>query len=292
MNHRDNSIAAVVVLFWPSDDILQVLTTCLSSISRVFVVVNAAKDDLINLLKTNPKFSIILNDHNVGLATAFNQGIEAAFSHTEISYVLLLDQDSEFSSTLPTALRLEYQRAVKHGLNPACVGPMLNDVKSINSKMKYREKNLDGFILVDVIASSGCLISRNAYEKTGTLLDCLFIDGIDYEWCFRAKSIGLNTIVTTNVLMNHNMGVKELSYFGTFKPIHISPIRHYYIVRNAIFLCSLAYIPIGWRATELLKTFRRIVFYIYISESRKKTISLIVRALYDGITKQMGALKP
>ncbi len=61
------------------------------------------------------------------------------------------------------------------------------------------------------------LIGRAAYEAIGGMRDELFIDGIDHEWCFRAKSLGYRTFVARDVTMSHDMGEVGVSLFGRYQ---------------------------------------------------------------------------
>ena len=131
--------------------------------------------------------------------------------------------------------------------------------------------------------------SLAAYQAGVPMMEELFIDGIDHEWCFRAWSKGYAVRVSNRVTMLHDMGDASLNYFGRYKPVHRSPVRHYYVVRNTLYLTRLAYLPLGWRLRELLKTPRRIAAYVLFSSDRWRTVRLIAHALCDGLAGRMGA---
>lgn len=170
----------------------------------------------------------------------------------------------------------------------ASISPVLIDQKAPNAYCPTR--HLFNRADPGSVPTSGTLIPKDAWLKIGPMLDDLFIDGIDHEWCFRACSLHFNVIVSTEHSMVHNMGDSGFSLFGVYKPIHRSPARHYFIVRNAIFLSSLSYIPLKWRILELFKTIRRFFAYILFSTNRPQSLRLMGRAIYDGVLKKLGPL--
>jgi rhamnosyltransferase len=89
--------------------------------------------------------------------------------------------------------------------------------------------------------------------------------------------------------MIHDMGDIGINYWGQYKPIHRSPIRHYYIIRNTLYLVRLTYVPIRWKLVELLKTFRRIMAYLVFSSDRLASVRLIFLGIFDGLCGRLGA---
>lgn len=109
-------------------------------------------------------------------------------------------------------------------------------------------------------------------------MERLFIDQVDHEWCFRARSKDLQTLVAHDAILAHDLGVGVIHFFGKAKSIHRSPIRHYFIVRNTLHLVTLRYVPFRWKTIELLKTVRRCAAYLLYSENRWLTF----RAIHQG----------
>lgn len=283
--------AAVIVIYNPDLHTIKLINTCLSTFEVVVVVNNGASNDFIETLGKNDKLNLINNKKNYGLATAFNQGLSKSFSNINIDAVVLFDQDSEINLDFSNDMKNSYMKAINQGLKIACIGPMLIDMKSPDAKIHYEKIDTSFLLPVDTIASSGSLIPRVAYDAIGPMLDSLFIDCVDHEWCHRASSKNYGVFVDVNIKLNHNMGENYISYFGQYKPVYRSPIRHYYIVRNTIFLAKLTYVPLRWRLVEILKTVRRIIYYALISNSRLKSMSLMIRAIKHGLCNQLGELE-
>lgn len=279
------NISCVVVLFKPDRSVVDLVRTLASGGYGVVVVVNAADESILCDVREIKSVFVLDNKGNVGLATALNFGIRHAFDVNGSDYVVLFDQDSVPDASMPRDLANELLSCSIAKV--ACIGPMLLDRKdrdaryATNARQSYPGRPFS-------IPTSGTVIPRAAYQMVGPMMDELFIDGIDHEWCLRAWSKGYTVMVSTRSQMLHDMGDASLNYFGRYKPVHRSPIRHYYIVRNAIFLSKCHYLPVQWRAIELLKTLRRILAYLAVSSDRGRTLRLIGRAIHDGLRSRMG----
>lgn len=281
-------IAIIFVLFHPKLSVKWQINRFVEAGYRIVVVINQADPPILNaVLEMVPQLQVIPNDCNLGLATALNQGLAVAFEIQNVRYVTLFDQDSAASVELPLKLAEQFQALKRYRL--ACIGPKLIDEKQ--QRAQYGKHNRQADVLkFKTIPTSGTLISKAAYVALGPMMDSLFIDGIDHEWCCRAYSQGWQVAVSPSLVMNHNMGDVGLNLLGEYKPLHRSPIRHYYIIRNAVYLLQLSYIPTKWRLIEFFKTLRRIATYMIISTDRAKTFHYIARAVCDGFRGHLGRL--
>ena len=285
------NIAAIVVLYNPTQgDIRNVKTLSTFDVNLIVVVNNTTRESL-DCFSPTPDFDLLINKTNLGLSTALNQGISKAFEKKNIEYVLLLDQDSILTIESVNELKLSLELATKNNCNPGCIGPRLVDKKNNSSAIKFTPNNNFGYTLTNTIATSGMLIPKFVLQKVGGMREELCIDGIDHEWCFRAKSMGFNILISDNVSMQHDMGESGISLFGRYRPLYQSPTRHYYIIRNHLYLLKKKYIPVRWRIRELLKTLYRLVIYIIISNNRPLSASLATRAIKDAYCSRMGSIK-
>lgn len=278
-------VACITVFFNPNELSIEMVRRLAAAQYPVIVVVNQAEPSQIAPLGVLPNLHLIQNLSNLGLARALNQGLGFAFDELNVPYAIAFDQDSTPDPSLPDALADEL--SADHSGQAACIGPILVDRKSANVQYAYDQKphNLRS---PRTIPTSGTLFTRDAWRSVGPMLEPLFIDGIDHEWCFRAYGRGMRVAVSNRVTMLHDMGDTGLRVFGRFKPIHRSPIRHYFIIRNTLYLCSLAYVPTGWKLSELLKTIRRIAVYLLVSTDRTRSLRMMCRAIGDGLRGRLG----
>ncbi len=277
-------IAAVIVLYFPTPAALENLRALVTIVDSVVIVINGGEAELTARLHSLLDAAIISNPVNVGLATALNQGIAAAFEDEETGYVLLLDQDSKPRPDMASRLREAYAKAVRAGENPACVAPRLVEAKVLGEAVYGRARKAGAARAPQVVATSGSLIGRDAFSAVGPMRDDLFIDGIDHEWCFRAGSLGYSILVEAEAIMDHDMGDAGVTVFGRYRPVYRSPVRHHYIVRNTIFLLRLPHIPLRWKLSEAAKTVYRAPVYLCLSTDKPKSFSAMVSGVLEGLS--------
>jgi rhamnosyltransferase len=229
---------------------------------------------------------------NEGTAGGFNRGVQALLASGAEEYVLLLDQDSRAPDGMVEGLVAASRAGTGAGLAIAAVGPLLGDVKDERVARPLPPRVAAGLIPVETLASSGTLVRHDVLARIGPLDATLFIDGVDHEWCLRARAQGLASYVAPHVRLAHNMGDRLVRLGGRPRPIHDNPVRHYYIVRNSLLLARRAYLPARWRARELALTVRRIVAYALLSARRRESTRNMVRAIADGLAGRSGPMNP
>lgn len=274
----DKPPVTVIVLFHPSDaDLANVIR--LADGGPVIAVINAIAQNPQTVLPASHRLSVIHNRSNMGLAHALNQGIKAAFDQGT-DHVLLLDQDSRPDPGMIDRLTSSAKSIEAQQRQLACVAPLLHD-----RKFGQLTATPAACEICDIpsFATSGTLITRSGWEHVGPMWDALFIDGIDHEWCFRARAKGMETVQIPSVVMEHDMGEDAINLLGRFKPIHRSPIRHYFIVRNTLWLIRQKHIPLNWRRSEFLKLAYRVPAYVFFSKARAHSVKNLTFAVIDGM---------
>ncbi len=271
-----NDVAIVVVLYCPFQEDLDHITELATWGVDVYGVINEANTE--NFWPCIENLHWIKNPTNFGLARALNQGVSSAVAAGS-RYILLLDQDSRPTENMLRELVAAAIDLEAKGHSLACVAPLLYDRKAIEDPDAYQE-----YAVGTTFATSGTLLTRQGWKQAGPMWEKLFIDGIDHEWCFRARAKGLETVLVRSAAMEHDMGEASIKILGRVRPIHRSSFRHYFIVRNTLWLQRKSYIPISWRLTEFFKLAYRIPIYLLTTTDRKKTFVNIIGAILDGVT--------
>lgn len=279
-------IATVTVIYNPQEDTAETINMLADFGYLVIVISNGASEVFFNNLTRSKNLVVLKNHENIGLSLGLNQGIELALSFKCIDGIVLFDQDSKPAKEFPLALKKAFL-SIKH-LNPACVAPELIDVKALNSIKKISSSDI--YECVKTVATSGTYFSRKSISVVGLMDERFFIDGIDHEWCFRASSMGFSIVTAHALRLDHDMGDLGFNLFGKFKPVHKSPIRHYYIVRNSILLARISHIPVGWRLREMLKSTYRMPIYFLLSSSKYESLVLMLLAIGHGFGNKFGKL--
>lgn len=303
----NTDVCAIVVTYNPDFRLFGAQIESLDNQCAVLVVDNSEKPDIKNLInKKCQEFCIKLVDMgcNVGLAKAQNSGIQfVRDAFPESKYIVFLDQDSIPSSRFITSMRSEYKCICKKE-RIAVLGPSLYDprAKSYHSfhlihGALYKKTNpvtlKNKTIPCSMINSSGSFCSVDVFEDIGCFDESLFIDHVETDWCFRAKSMGYKLYGTTKVVLEHYMGddVLEFSVLGKkrFMPYR-NPLRHHYLFRNSIKLLKRDYIPFVWKLYCMVKlTYTAVIFSIF-SRERKGQMKAMWLGIKDGISGAKGKI--
>jgi rhamnosyltransferase len=285
MKKQIKKIGLATVFFNPDQSSIDKFISFVNYGYIVAIANNGIQDIYLEKIDKIDGLIVVGNGENIGLAKAMNMSIEAILvNHPNVDSVALFDQDSDPELNLPFELHESYF-SINKTENIACLGPVLIDKKSSTKQIRKNEIKV---IDVMTIATSGTFISREKYYELGKLKDDFFIDCIDHEWCFRAKSLGMKVMLDQSLSMIHDMGEDGINWFGKYKPVYRNPIRHYYITRNTLAMLKLKYVPLLWKINESFKLIRRIVFYVIFSNKKIISINYIGHAFFDGVVGKMG----
>ncbi|QSF44111.1 glycosyltransferase family 2 protein [Paenibacillus tianjinensis] len=258
---------------------------------NVCIVDNSIEDEIQRAVKLFKSFSqIITLGENKGIAEAQNHGMNWAFSNG-FKAVLLLDQDSYINKKLLDDLCSSYNYLSKEEIKVACVGPLTYNRDKTERDLYTKKRRNSGMNLmkVDKTLSSGSLIAKETYQIIGGMEVGLFIDLVDWEWCWRAREKGYETYIIADSIMAHRLGEgrRELAGFGIGIP---SPIRHYYQFRNTLLLFKRSYVPIKFKIKySLVLIFKFFYFPLFVSP-RKERLKWITKGVVDFIIGKTGSI--
>jgi len=294
-------IIAIVVTFHPDFNALGALLDILNSqVNSIVVVDNCSGIDFHNWFNKfySQKVHGIFLAENTGVATAQNTGITWAKTQ-EADAVVLFDQDSLPEQDMINDLTVALKNEQAKGNKIAAVGPKYIDERNIDRPSFSRLAGIrltkvlheQELVPSDFIIASGSLIPTCTLDEVGMMNDEFFIDQIDIEWCLRAKAYGYQSYGVCTTSMQHNLGEEPLNFFG-FKLLHHSPLRHYYIFRNAIRLLFKPYIPLGWKLIFIRTLLLRFFLYSLFVEPRLKYCKMMAKGVWHGLKGRMGKFIP
>ncbi|MGV8803675.1 MAG: glycosyltransferase family 2 protein [Polaromonas sp.] len=296
------AVYAVVVTFEPDlPHLLQLLTACLPQVKGLVVIDNGSDTAIQAHLQHHGHhhhFDVIALGENMGIATAQNKGADWVRERGG-SHLLFFDQDSVPSPNMVACLLQTLVQATQAGLSVAAVGPTLVDRRT-NKKTPFVQFGMLGvtrhfkkagddkpMVEADFLVSSGMLIPLKTLDQVGPLEDGLFIDNVDLEWCFRARSKGMSVFGVYDAFMEHSVG-DEVIEIGTHV-IHLhSPVRQYYIMRNRILLYRRAYSPWHWIAQDFVRMLFKLVIFSTVLRPRRKNFSMMLKGIRDGLKGKSG----
>lgn len=233
---------------------------------------------------------------NMGIAAAQNIGVRQALNQgAEI--IWLSDQDTVYPDHFLNAMLKALGTCHAQGMTLAALAPAYFDTHKGTVQAFVRHAPFTQFFRpqpglhpVSHAIASGTLIPRQALQTIGLMQESLFIDWVDLEWCWRAKNqYGYQTVCTGDVVIEHTMGDASVQFLSKKVSIR-SPLRHYYMVRNAIHLAlhsRSATLPI--RCEIFAKALAWTLIFPLIATSHKlQHLLATLTGLWDGLRNRMG----
>lgn len=226
-------IAAVVILYHPPKDAISNIKTYYDYIEKIFVFDNSEvksliKDDLSEL----PNVEFYQDLENEGIAKRLNEGCNLAIKE-HFDWILTMDQDSSFSDDAVITY-FNCFKQVKEKEKIAMFGPKYERYNNTSRNCIAKK--------VDKLITSGSLLNLSLFNEIGKFDEALFIDSVDYDYCFRAIIAGYSIIQFQNIYLLHSVGrivckssLKTFFIIKKKKEIH-SPLRLYYMYRNLLYL--------------------------------------------------------
>lgn len=289
-------IAAILVCYNPDIDELQ---ECILSINpqvdKLYIVDNTDQQSWLKnngIIEKDNNIELIELKENIGIAAAQNIGIQKAFENN-FEAVLFLDQDTKPPKNLVEVLLNGITQLENEGNKVATIGPMVynRDSKNEYKSLINKGKDISDFIEKDAIISSGSIILKQVYEDVGGLENELFIDVVDFEWCWRARKKGYKSFITKKVAMEHRFGERSISILGIIKLIIPSPIRHYYQYRNLVLLFPRTYIPKYWKLRSCIEKIIELFVIPMFVKPRLKRIKFMFKGLKHGLEGIKGKIQ-
>lgn len=279
-------VCAVVVTYHPDPGFPDRLARVRRQVGRVVVVDNGSSPPVREMLRNaaaGTDVDLILNDANLGVATALNQGIGHARNRS-FRWALTLDQDSIVEPFLVGALFKAYD-AFPARDTVAVVGSNYFDEKrgkTLVPEFPARPPCLEQTTVI----TSGSLISLDAYGKVGPFRDDFFIDHVDDEFCLRARSKGYKVILCRRSAIRHSIGsANAVRIFGreVWTSNH-SAARRYYMLRNFTVLASAYWkAESAWVAHRLLRHAAFFMLMALFEKEKTAKIRNIARGIMDGV---------
>lgn len=231
-----NKVAGVVILYHPDvPATLNNIRSYAEFTGALYVIDNTGNNNAAGVLQKelqniSNRIVYLPNNKNEGIGKPLNSAAAMAIQNG-YSWLLTMDQDSWFKNDQLDIYREEFEKLFLHDASVAVVSPRYKSNKAV-AGVTYRE--------VTAAITSGSLIQLGIWQKTGGYNESLFIDEVDHEYCYRAKSMGYKVINFENILLEHTIGKEKVSgYFGVFakrpRVLH-SAGRLYFIIRNYLYV--------------------------------------------------------
>lgn len=294
-------LVCITVTYNPDPEQLATQLNLLPRPALKIIVDNASESltTITMLTRASSNTQLLCNESNLGLAAALNQGVnEAHRLNPEIRYVLLLDQDSEPQPGSIEELIAGLIALQAGGAQVGAVGPTLQDAETglthgFHRQTRWRwtrlyPKSSDTTpVQCSGLNGSGTLMPLSLFLELGGLDEALFIDHVDTEWSFRMLAAGYTLWGIPQAIFVHRMGQASIRYwlFGWRLWPSRSPLRHYYLFRNAVWLMQRNYVSRVWKFWAALKLVITAVTVSVIDSKRSTQLQLMVSGVRTATRK-------
>ena len=250
--HMNTHVCAIMVTYRSAESVAEVVQALLAQVKCVYIIDNGSYESTREKLQQcrsdyPDRIQLVLNDGNIGLAAAQNQGIRQALA-ARFEWILLIDDDS-----MPQTDMIGRLLAVWRARDDARIGILAPRIVERNvpvasrylvpwCRIGFRRKKLQmKECLSDaaMVIASGSLIRAEVFHRAGLMNEGFFIDSVDHEFCLRARRSGYTILVAGDSVLFHRQGNKRRHALLGIIPVITSGHsagRRYYIFRNRLFL--------------------------------------------------------
>ena len=102
----------------------------------------------------------------------------------------------------------------------------------------------------------------------------------------RARRLGYLSFAATDVSMDHQLGT-PMRILGRTFTTH-SPMRHYYMVRNSIWMLRQSWLPGRWRFGVMPRVALHLLLNAVFAKPHREHWRMMARGLADGLAGRMG----
>ena len=227
-------LLTVVVAYFPDlSEITENIKSYIAQSDKLIIWDNTPNQNPISFepLKNiyGDKILIMSTGKNEGIGYALNRAAEWGLKNG-YDLLMTMDQDSNFEEGSLTFFLQKIEQAKIE--NTFMFVPM---VRQISGGTKTFNED---FRIIEKCMTSGAIHLLAVFTKIGFFREDLFIEGVDYEMCWRSKLYDLKILQVNNVWLKHVVGNrKEHILFGLkFHSFNYAPIRLYYSARNLTWL--------------------------------------------------------
>jgi len=279
----------VVVTYLPPEGMASRLAKIAKHVDALIVIDNSASDAVASMLvpvAAQLGAHLVLNAQNVGIAKALNQGIDQARSKG-VSWVVFFDQDSVPNDEFRTELSQILSTYV--GTKPlGVIG--CNYFLPGSAKPRYPTASPDGksYARITSVITSGSAYAMSMLSRLGPFRNEYFIDCVDTEYCWRARTNGYAVCITTKPLVTHTIGAPTSHrVFGRkLTTWNHSAFRRYFIGRNNILLFQEYFSRLPGDSFDLLGYVLKTALKICVVEQEKrKKLGYLLLGIWHGLLR-------
>lgn len=211
---------------------------------------------------------LIYSNKNIGIAAALNRLMQWGFDN-KYDWMLSLDQDS--------VCDVSYVDKMKPYLD---VEPLLGIVAPVivdrNVGVVGHNPNKE-YCHVNTCITSGAFSKIEYWKQIDEYDESMFIDSVDFEYCYRMRKNGYGVIQVKDVHLLHELGnsVKRRFLFWKIDVTGHSAFRKYYIARNNVYYPKKHHLWIRFIRGNY-RNLKMIVIVLLYEDNKKEKIRSIL----------------
>ena len=280
-----NKIYAGIVTFNPDTKLLETnVKAILHQVHKIIIVDNGSKnyDLIVATLKNlcNDSIVYIHNDYNCGIAKALNQAMEFG-ANNDYEWMLALDQDSICPNNYVEIMKKYLSIEPKIGIAAPIIFDRKVGVIGHNPKESYKK--------VRTCITSGSFSKLSAWKTVGGYDERMFIDFVDFEYCYKLRKAGYKVIQTSEVSLEHSLGDgKVVSFLGLkIRDSEHNAFRCYYIAQNNIYYPKKHHLWLRLLRGNL-RNIKHVMMISLYEEDKKSKIKAIIKGWINGYRLKPG----
>lgn len=268
-------LAGVVVLYQPNEEVFLNILSYVKELDVLYAVDNSdnsLSDKWIEWLKGFPNIKYKAFGENMGIAYALNYAAKRCQSY---HYLLTMDQDSAFAPGDVVKYKKKIEDLSRHDVAIYAVVPDGNPGEPEATKFEKR------------VITSGSIVDLSIMRQIGGFADELFIDYVDFEYCYRVSKYGYKILRFGDIFLNHHLGeLKTFKRFGRTHVLHVhNALRRYYMTRNCVYLLRKYPGRNFHKFKQELRIPKRILLY---EDNKTEKLKAWALGFKDGILGNMG----
>lgn len=280
MSNLKNSKTAIIITTYKPDSGFYNRFENLKLIVDYLIVVDNSPGGY--AFEDRSNFIFLQDGVNKGLGKALNIGVCKALE-LGCDAVALFDQDSSPSQSFILDI---FNRVALAKDNKICFGPALID--NVTGKSIY-SKHHNALVpsRVTCLPTSGMCFQLGNIGNNDLFSDDLFLDFVDFDWCWRLGTRGWSFYRINSIEMEHRLGIGQKSCLGI--KYHIpAPFRHYFQFRDTLVLIRRNYVPIYAKFRLGLILIPKFLIYPFILDHGIERLRWMILGIRDSMRSVRG----
>ncbi|MCM1178994.1 MAG: hypothetical protein NC347_01965 [Clostridium sp.] len=276
---RDEKIAAIVILYNPTSDIIKNIKSYSGDLDKLYVHDNSIKKnlDIEHEIYELPNAEYYFADGNQGLCIPINRYYKKAIDEG-MDWFITFDQDSIAGKGMISEMKKFANSELCDG-KIGIIAPTINDSNGENIQQDIY------YTYADRVIQSGAMHRLDMMKRVGEYDENLFIDEVDFEYCVRCRSKGYSIIKLNHAVLMHDCRDTDIEQkFVDGKMVYVnkySPLRYYYRYRNALYCYEKYHEADVIYGLECKNTIKKVELALKYDDDLENKKKMLERAKYD-----------